>query len=372
MSQIHVNLFGGKEREIGIISIISIIILSNGLLFYFQNIMEHDLRDSTFEQQKQRQIESTGEISQHIGSDLNLVMGMLDGLANSKYLQDDQLSSDNTKKLLEEKYTQFSSVIDRLFVLNKDNIVTASLSPPGSDSILNTDFSFQDWVIATRKTLQPVFSGGFERVSLYSVSITIPIINRDTNKYIGMIGTSILTEKFFANYGNIKNINRQFLVAYDKNGIMLANGASETLVGQNFFGDYAQKFIRHNQILNDLTHSLLAGNPGVALYDYGKSQRLTTQYPIFVNGKPIYFLQVVTPTSQIYSIINNVVSVQQVKMFSLFAVASTIAIVVLLILLSKWNIILRREVKKRTKELEDSYDDMKHYLQEVLKEVNKK
>jgi hypothetical protein len=372
MSQIYVNLFGGKEREIGIISIISIIILSNGLLFYFQSIMEHDLRDSTFEQQKQRQIESTGEISQHVGSDLNLVMGMLDGLANSKYLQDDQLSSDNTKKLLEEKYTQFSSVIDRLFVLNKDNIVTASLSPPGSDSILNTDFSFQDWVIATRKTLQPVFSGGFERVSLYSVSITIPIINRDTNKYIGMIGTSILTEKFFANYGNIKNINRQFLVAYDKNGIMLANGASETLVGQNFFGDYAQKFIRHNQILNDLTRSLLAGNPGVALYDYGKSERLTTQYPIFVNGKPIYFLQVVTPTSQIYSIINNVVSVQQVKMFSLFAVASTIAIVVLLILLSKWNIILRREVKKRTKELEDSYDEMKHYLQEVLKEVNKK
>ena len=371
MSQIHVNLFSGKEREIGIISIVSIIILSNGLLFYFQNIIEHDLRDSTFEQQKQRQIESTSEISQHIGSDLNLVMGMLDGLANSKYLQDDQLSSDKTKKLLEEKYTQFSSVIDRLFVLNKDNIVTASFSPRGSDTLLNNDFSFQDWVIETRKSLQPVFSGGFERVSLYSVSITIPIINRDTNKYIGMVGTSILTEKFFANYGNIKNINRQFLVAYDKNGIMLANGASETLVGQNFFVDYTQKFIHHNQILNDLTRSLLAGNPGVAVYNYGNGERLTTQHPIFVNGKPTYFLQIVTPTSQVYSIINNVVSVQQVKMFSVFAVASTIAIVVLLILLSKWNIILRREVKRRTKELEDSYDDMKRYLQEVLKEVNK-
>jgi hypothetical protein len=369
--QIHMNLFGGKAREIGIISIISIIILSNGLLFYFQNIMERDLRDSTFEQQKQRQIESTNEISQHMGSDLNLVIGMLDGLANSKYLQDDQLSNDKTIKLLKEKYSQFSNVIDRLFVLNKDNIVTASLSSAGSDTILNNDFSFQDWVIETRKSLQPVFSGGFERVSLYSVSITIPIINRDTNKYIGIIGTSILTEKFFANYGNIRNINRQFLVAYDKNGTMLANGASETLVGQNFFSDYPQKFINHNQILNDLTVSLLAGNSGVKLYNYGKGERLTTQYPIFVNGKPTYFLQVVTPTSQIYSIINNVVSVQQVKMFSLFAVASTIAIVVLLILLSKWNIILKREVKRRTKELEDSYEDMRHYLQEVLKEVNK-
>jgi hypothetical protein len=58
--------------------------------------------------------------------------------------------------------------------------------------------------------------------------------------FIGIVGTSILTEKFFANYGNINNINRQFLVAYDRNGIMLANGASETLIGQNFFGDYTQ------------------------------------------------------------------------------------------------------------------------------------
>ena len=365
------NILNGKEREIGIISIISIIILSNGLLFYFQNIMERDLRDNTFGQQKQRQIESTNEISHHIGSDLNLVIGMLDGLANSKYLQDDELSSDKTKKLIDEKYTQFSNVIDRLFVLNKDNIVTVSLSPRSSDTILNNDFSFQDWVIETRKSLQPVFSGGFEKVSLYSISITVPIINRDTNKYIGIVGASILTEKFFANYGNINNINRQFLVAYDKNGIMLVNGASETFVGQNFFGDYTQKFINHNKILNTLTRSLLAGNPGVGVYDYGTGERLTTQYPIIVNGKPTYFLQVVTPTSQIYSVINNVVSVQQIKIFSLFAAASTVAIVVLLILLSKWNIILRREVKRRTQELEESYDEMKRYLQQVLKEVNK-
>jgi hypothetical protein len=152
---------------------------------------------------------------------------------------------------------------------------------------------------------------------------------------------------------------------------MIANGASETLIGQNFFGDYTQKFINYNRILNNLTRALLAGNSGVALYDYGKGERLTSQYPVFVNGKPTYFIQVVTPVSQIYSLINNVVSVQQVKIFSFFAIASTIAIAVLLILLSKWNIILRREVKRRTKELEDSYDEMRRYLQEVLKEVKK-
>ena len=38
---------------------------------------------------------------------------------------------------------------------------------------------------------------------------------------------------------------------------MLANGASKTLVGKNFFGDYTQKFINHNPRLNNLTRNLL-------------------------------------------------------------------------------------------------------------------
>jgi hypothetical protein len=44
---------------------------------------------------------------------------------------------------------------------------------------------------------------------------------------------------------------------------------------------------------------------------------------------------------------------------------------VLLILLQKWNIILKKEVKRRTQELEDSYEGMKNYLESVLKEFEK-
>jgi hypothetical protein len=59
-------------------------------------------------------------------------------------------------------------------------------------------------------------------------------------------------------------------------------------------------------------------------------------------------------------------------MFSVFAAASTVAIMVLIILPRKWNIILRKEVKRRTMELEESYDEMKCYLQDVLKELKNK
>ena len=40
----HMRLLVGKEREIGIISIISIIVCSNSLLYYIQNITAEDLK----------------------------------------------------------------------------------------------------------------------------------------------------------------------------------------------------------------------------------------------------------------------------------------------------------------------------------------
>ena len=101
-----------RIKEIGIISIILIITFSFGLLFYIQNITESDIKSNLLLQQKQGQIGSTRDISLHIGSDLNLVVAMLDGLANSIYLQQGDLSGDNAKKLVGEKYTQFSKVID--------------------------------------------------------------------------------------------------------------------------------------------------------------------------------------------------------------------------------------------------------------------
>jgi len=360
-----------KEREIGIISIISIIVCSNGLLFYIQNITADDLKKSVFEQQKQLQIQSTKDIALHIGSDINLVMSMLYGLANSYYVQT-ELGGDKTTKLLDDAYNAHSPTIDRLFILDKDNIMVNSLSARSSEFSLGEDFSLREWVKQTKSSLMPVFSyGDFERQQIFREFISYPIKNRDTGQYMGMLVTSIPTIPFFAHYGNVAHISSKFLAAYDKKGIILANGASGELVGKEFFGRYTQQFVNHNIVLDNLTRNLLAGNSGSAVYDYGKGERLTTSYPVFVNGKPIFFLQIVTPSSEIYSKVDSVLSIQRLKMFSLFAAASIVAIIVLLILLQKWNIILKKEVKRRTQELEDSYEGMKNYLESVLKEIGK-
>ena len=179
--------------------------------------------------------------------------------------------------------------------------------------------SLRDWVRETKESRLPVLSNGFESLGVYSVYITHPIVNRETNEYIGLVGTSIPTVNFFEEYGNVHDINSPFLAVFDKRGILLAVGASQDLIGKNFFEDYVQGFVNHNTILNNLTHSLLAGNSGYAVYDYGKGERLTTQYPVNVSGEPTYFVQVITPTSTIYSNIDSILAEEWLTMFTLLA-----------------------------------------------------
>jgi len=367
-----------KVKKIGIISVILILSLSVGLLIYNQSITEESVRDRFIEEEKERQLESTKSISNHIQSDLNLVITMLDGLATSKYFQEGDLMGTEPETLLKEKYFGYSDIVNRLFVIDKDGVVRMSLAPRGTETFLGQDFSLRNWVKDTKTNLSLTLSGGFERQGIYREFITYPIVDRESNEYIGMVGAAIPTEPFFAKYGNVELGDRQFLVAFDRSGTILANGADKKLMGQNYFGDYVQDFINRNTILNNLTHALLMGNSGYAIYDYGRGERLTTQSPIIIGDRPEFFIQIVTPTDQIHSQIRHVISDENIKMITLFT-STFAAVVVLIILLAKWNNTLIKEVEKKTrelfeaekrrKEIEESLESMKEYVNDVLKEA---
>jgi signal transduction histidine kinase len=347
------GFFLGKVKKIGIISIISIVILSYGLFFYMQGITENNVKNSLFEQQKNQQLESVLSISQNIESDFNLITLMLDGLANSAPFQDGELYSEQAKRLMEEKYQQFDTIVDRLFVLDKNDVVTLSITQSGSETFVGNDLSLRDWVRETRNMLGPVFSNGFERQGIYTIFITYPIINRNSNEYVGTAVTSIPTEKFFSHYGNVMDSNSPFLVAYDKNGTILADGANEELVGKRFFDPAVQNSINRDPTLNNLTKELLSGDGGYGVYDYGTGERLATQSPISIGGVPLFSIQLVTPSSQIYSQINQVLFTERMKMLSLLGGTSA-AVVVLIVFLIKWSSSLDIEVRRRTSELNDS------------------
>lgn len=366
-------------RRIGIVSVILILSLSFGLFIYYQNIAEESIRYNFIEEEKKRQFESTKAVSNHIESDLNRVIAMLDGLANSKYLQEENLTGNELEALLKEKYDDYQGIINRLFVIDKDGVVRMSFAPKGSETFLSRDLSLRPWVESTKSNRSLTTSGGFERQDTYVVFIAYPIINRESDQYIGIIGVSIPTVPFFAKYGNVELGDRQFLVAFDKSGTILANGVDRKLVGQNFFGSYVQDFINYNPVLNNLTRSLLMGNPGNAIYDYGRGERLNTQYPINIGDRTEFFIQIVTPTDQIHSLIQRAISSENLRMLTLFAL-TFVAVAVLIIILVKWNSTLRKEVEKKTREIfeierrrremEESYEYMKEYLNEVMGEIN--
>jgi signal transduction histidine kinase len=348
------NPLVGKAKILAIISIVLIISISYGLFFYLENTTEQNIRNSIFQQQLQNQLRDIQALSRHIGTDLTLVVDNLHGLANSKYVQQGDLSSNKTKKIAQDTYTRLNSqdnIIDRLVIADKTGFETIGLAAKGQQSFAGTNISSRPWVQETLKSQAPTFSNGFVGLDgNYRIAIGYPITNLDNGQYIGLIGALIPFESFLSQYGNVHNIKSGYLAAYDKNATILTTAASRALIGKNFFGDYVQQFIKHNRVLNTLVRNLLAGRPRYTIYNYGIGERLTTGYPVYANGKAAYFITMVSPTAEIYSHIDDVLFAERVKMFSLIA-GTTAAVAILIVFLIKWSS-LNEEVKRRAKELE--------------------
>ncbi|MGE5863059.1 MAG: cache domain-containing protein, partial [Nitrososphaerales archaeon] len=354
------DFFFEKRKEIGIISVVVIIISSFGLFFYQQNITEQNVKDSIFTQYRDRQIESIQRISEHISSDLKLLMSILQGIADSSLLQQGLLYGDRIEKMMQEKFSEINNVtkVDTIFIADKDDVTSYEIVSEGTRSFINMDLSFRDYIHETKSTLRSTFSDGFKGIdNIERIALAVPIVNGSNGEYIGIVGAKIPTESFFSLYGNIHDINSEFLVVFDKKGTLLAVGGDKSLLGKNFLSENVQNFTNHNPILMNLTQNLLQGIPGYAIYDYGRGERLTTNIPVFIQGKPLYFIQIVTPTDTIYSEINNVLFEEKLAMFSLI-VGIIAAITTIIIFQIKWNVMLNNEVKKRTKELQESNQEI--------------
>ncbi|HZA07676.1 MAG TPA: cache domain-containing protein, partial [Nitrososphaeraceae archaeon] len=279
------NPFTGKAKILAIISIVSIIAISYGLFFYLENTTEQNIRNSIIQQQLQNQLRDVQALSRHIGTELTLVVDNLHGLANSKYVQQGDLSSNKITKLAQDTYTRLSdreNIIDRLVIADKTGFETIGLAAKGQKSFAGTKISSRPWVQETLKSQAPTFSNGFVGLDgNYRIAIGYPITNLDNGQYLGMIGALVPFESFLSQYGNVYNSKSKYLAAYDRNATILATPVSKTFIGKNFFGDYVQQFIKHNRVLNNLVSNLLAGKPSYGIYNYGLGERLTTAYPVY-------------------------------------------------------------------------------------------
>jgi signal transduction histidine kinase len=354
---INTILFG-KTRKISVISIVLIVIISYGGFFYLQGDTENKIENSLFEQQKERQIQITKAISQHINSDLDSIMIRLKVLGDSVSGQQGDLSNNNTKRIMNNTYFQINKIAsaDRLFILDKDdNVATINITSKEKNAFLDstTKLSNTNWIRETKSKLLPIFSNGLKgEDGKYRIAISYPVVNKYSTRYMGMVGALLPAVDFFQHYGNIYDIKSQYIAVLDSDSVQLVHPL-KTLVGTPFFGNYTQEATGHNKVLNNVIKTVMAGKPAFAVYDFKNGQRLNTGYPIFLQGKPTYSIFIITPTSSIYSQINNVITTEKIEMFSLLA-GITVAIVVLMLVIIKWSNILDKEVKRRTKELDKS------------------
>lgn len=340
-----------------IIAAILIIIVPISLYFHFQQETESSIRNSIFEQQKQNQIDSSKAIATHLESDIELIMSRLQGLASSPTIMNGDVESDVTKTLMKDYYKiiNSSTPVDRLFLQNKHGVSIVDMSPPNAINYTGINFSFRDWVNQTKNTLSPVISDIFLGIDGKNrIAMTYPIIikNSSGSFYNGLVGVLIPTNEFFNFYGNIYDIQSQYLAVLDNKSVVLVHPLS-TLVGKAFFGEFTQNLTGYNDNLNNLVRTVISGQPDNSIYEFVNGERLNTGYPVYIDGAPKYAVFVVTPTSSVYSTVDNIIEKERLQMLSL--IIGIIAAVLLLILyLNKVNVTLDKAVKKRTTELEDA------------------
>lgn len=376
-------LFPPGRLRIAMIATILIVGISYGLFFYLQSVTERNLRDSLFEQQRQRQMQATRAIAQHVESDLSSIVANLRALSVSIGMVDgtELIDSQAARKAANDTFYEINSgtdpvsrkvrnMTDDLYIVDKNGIIRVNIVSPGMPNFVGTNLSSRDYLKVTESRMDAVFSNGFVGLDgNYRIAITYPIEDPKTQRYLGLAAVTMPTATFFRNYGNTYDIQSQYLAVLDTGGVQLVHPV-QSLVGTEFFGDYTQNQTGRNKVLNSLISTVMSGKPETAVYEFRNGERLNTGYPVFLEGRPTYFIFVITPTSAIYSSVNDILLVQRTETFSLLA-GMAAAIVVLIIFLVKWNGTLEKAVKDRTSKLAESNRQLA-FVNERLIAINEK
>ena len=138
----------------------------------------------------------------------------------------------------------------------------------------------------------------------WKVAITVPIFDFSKSAYVGLIGITIPTLDLVERYGNVLDTTKLRLVFYDKNATLLAGyPLPNSIIGKSLFSPENQKTITDagRPLVNNLFRKVISGQAYTAEFDIGDGSRLVSGSPMYVDARPIYYLNIATPFSQILS-----------------------------------------------------------------------
>jgi signal transduction histidine kinase len=248
---------------------------------------------------------------------------------------------------------------DTLGLLNSSNILL-NISPDEYRKYIGLDRSQTEYVQEVNKSWQPYISSGFTgAVGRYIIGIGVPITNLETGRHVGIIATAPFTTQFFERYGNILNINTQFIVAVDRDGKYLTAAPPE-LVGKDFFGEEVQKLTNGNPDIYRLYENAVRfGEPGSVVFDAGLGEHFATAYPVVYRPQgQIMTVILSTPTAAIYSEIEEALFTQKLQTIIILT-AATSATSALIFFILRRNAALERKVEERTAELRTANEELR-------------
>ncbi len=275
-------------------------------------------------------------------------MAKLEGLSSSGSLRQGNFLSTNTGEILVDRFGQIDDItpIDRLFIVDKNGTAKINVAKKSLPSYIGVNFYYFKWIFESRETLSPVFSDTFIGMDgQYKIGLAYPVaVNNTKEGYVGSIVAVIPASEFFKHFGNIYDINSSYLSVLDSKAVQIVHPLQE-LVGKPFFSNETQEITGHNKELNNHVKTVMTkAKPTSIIYKFKNDERLNTGYPILLEGNPLYFLFVITPTSNIYMKINEIIFTERLQMFSLIAGIGA-AIMILIFILIRWNTDLDKEVK---------------------------
>src|SRR5688500_1813473 len=334
------------------------------MFIYLQSLHEENISNRLLQEQKARQELLVQSITQNIGSDLDRSLQRIKALSETL-----RLSIPLGHDLLNQTQTVFSDIrsiapFDELFIVYRDGTGirmlggsvnnTSKSFAVTSFNITNSEKVFRSFIQDSFAEKRTQLSSGYNIDGKWKVAITVPIFDFSRNGSVGLIGISIPTLDLVERYGNVLDTTKLRLVFYDKNATLLAGyPLPRSIIGKSLFSPENQKIFSASgrPLVNDMFRKILSGQVYTAELDIGDGLRLVSGSPIYVESKPIYYLNIPTPFSQILSPVQDLLHTE-LLLNVIVLIAFTATMSYLIFIMSQWGNKMNREVKKRTHEIE--------------------
>lgn len=342
-----------RPTRFAIVVLALIVGFALGFSIYFQLVNEQSIKATLFEEQRIRQSQSMEARARQISSELESILGRLQGIANSNYIQEGELSGDRISTLLAENYNPVKESVRSIFILDSNDVETATTVLLDDQNSMGLLHFGKDYVAETKVKLAPVLSRSYSGVNGTSyVILSYPVIQRESGEYLGLVAAVIPLQQILSGLGGPYTTQEsEHVLVTDKSGTFILADDND-LIGKHFENkEILQRLDNPDDFQNLFTQALAGQSRSIVVDGLYQNERLLVAYPANLRQQTVFVIASSTPTEGIYSKIEGIVFTQRIQTLALVgAVVASIAVI--LYFLARWSETLQREVKKRTKELE--------------------